>query len=147
MRVKKLDPKAVVPTRAHDDDAGVDLYAFEDVPYKSYTRLMVPTRIAIEIPKGYVGLVRDRSSVAIQKRLKVTAGVIDAGYTGEVNIVLEELAGEYGCVQRGEKIAQILLIPIATPPIVVVESLTTETERKDKGFGSTGWGVRFPNDE
>lgn len=139
--MRKLDQKALTPTRSHPTDAGLDLYCFEDVPYKPGDLVKVPTRVAIEIPKGFVGLIRDRSSVSLQK-LKVTAGVIDCGYTGEVNVVLLNLAqgmDGHGCVQRGQKIAQILLVPIETPEVEVVEDFTpTESGRKEQGFGSTG---------
>ena len=141
LKVRKLHPKALVPTRGHPTDAGLDLYCFEDVPFRPGQLIKVPTQVAIQIPKGYVGLIRDRSSVSL-KQLKVTAGVIDAGYTGEVNVVLLNLSVDHGCVQRGQKIAQILLIPIAAPEVEVVEDFTdTESGRKEKGFGSTGWGV------
>jgi dUTP pyrophosphatase len=137
----KLNQKALIPTRSHPTDAGLDLYCQENTSYKPGDLVKVPTGIAIEIPKGYVGLIRDRSSVSLQK-LKVTAGVIDCGYTGEVNVVLLNLAegkDGHGCVQRGQKIAQILLVPVETPEVEVVEDFApTEAGRKEQGFGSTG---------
>jgi dUTP pyrophosphatase len=102
--------------------------------------IKVPTGVAIEIPPGYVGLIRDRSSVSLTG-LKVTAGVIDAGYTGEVNVCLLNVAAEHGCIVKGQKIAQILIVPVATPPVEVVKEFTTKSGRKEKGFGSTGSGI------
>lgn len=124
------------------------MFCCEDTPYKPIEQsfqnvIKVPTGISVEIPVGYVGLIRDRSSVSMTG-LKVTAGVIDAGYTGEVNVCLLNVAAEHGCVQKGQKIAQILLIPVVTPAVEVVEELTTESDRKEKGFGSTGWGNLDP---
>jgi dUTP pyrophosphatase len=136
VKVKRLKDTATLPTRAHEFDAGMDLYASEDVEYRPGNLILVPTAIAVEIPSGYVGLVRDRSSVS-KTKLKVTAGVVDAGYTGEVCVVLLNHSGEYGCIRKGSKIAQLLIIPVATPSIVEVSELS-DSERGDKGFGSSG---------
>jgi dUTP pyrophosphatase len=136
IKIKKLHPEAVLPTRAHPNDAGMDLYALADVPYKPGDCIVVPTGVAISVPEGYVGLVRDRSSVSKQ-RLKVTAGVIDAGYTGESCVVLLNLSGEHGCIKRGSKIAQMLLIQVATPAVEEVVELAA-SPRGAKGFGSSG---------
>jgi dUTP pyrophosphatase len=134
--VKKLDKRAILPTRTHTDDAGLDLYAAVDVPYRPGEVFIVPTNVAVAIDKGYVGLMRDRSSVS-KTGLKVTAGVVDAGYTGEMSVVLINLSGLHGCIKAGAKIAQFIIIPISLPNVVEVDNLE-ETERGCKGFGSSG---------
>ena len=132
----KGEKQGYVPTRAHDTDAGMDLYAAEDTPYKPGDIISVSTKVAVEIAPGYVGFVRDRSSVS-KSGLKVTAGIIDAGYTGECVVVLLNLSGQHGCVRKGSKIAQILILPVATPSIFEVGELGAST-RGNKGFGSSG---------
>ncbi len=136
IRIMKLGDRATLPTRGHPNDAGLDLYAAETVDFRPGQVIVVPTHIAMEIPPGYVGLIRDRSSVG-KRKLKVTGGVIDAGYTGSVDAVLLNLGGEHGCIRQGERFAQILLLPVATPEVVEVSELTP-TSRGSAGFGSTG---------
>jgi dUTP pyrophosphatase len=137
IEVLLLDPtKATLPTRAHAHDAGLDLYASADTPYKPGEVFVVKTDVAVGIEPGFVGLVRDRSSVS-KTGLKVTAGVVDAGYTGECCVVMLNLSGEHGCVRRGQKIAQLLIMPVATPAVVETYSLG-ESARGVKGFGSSG---------
>lgn len=138
INVATLDSDAKIPTRTYQTDAGMDLYALIDVPYQPDDVILVHTGIAVEVPHGYVGLVRDRSSVG-KSGLKVTAGVVDPGYTGDVSVVLLNLSGQHGCIKAGQKIAQMLIIPVATPEIVEVTSLqAAANERGNKGFGSSG---------
>lgn len=136
IKVLKMSSNATLPTRAHPTDAGLDLYAAKDTPYNPGDVVTVSTDIGVQVEPGYVGLVRDRSSVS-KKGLKVTAGIIDAGYTGEVCIVMLNHSGSYGCIQKGTKIAQLLVVPVALPEIEEVTSFD-ETERGNKGFGSSG---------
>jgi len=135
LRAKLLNEDATIPTRAHLVDAGLDLYCSKDTFVNREGTTLVPTGVAVEIPPGYVGLIRDRSSVG-KKGLKVTAGVIDAGYTGEVCVVLLNVCAGYTKVEKGQKVAQLLIIPIETPEVEVVKEFA-ETERGDKGFGSS----------
>ena len=136
LRVRRLDPKAALPTRAHPDDAGLDLYALEDVEIESNGGELLRTGVAMAIPKGYVGMIADRSSFG-KKGLKTAGGIIDAGYRGEVKVIARNLTQEPFSIRRGERIAQLLLIPIATPQIEEVLDLG-ETSRGAGGFGSTG---------
>ena len=137
INVKKLKENATLPTRAHDEDAGLDLYASEDVKYiAGQVVVSVPTGVAIEVVDGYVGLVRDRSSVS-KSGLKVTAGVVDAGYTGEVSIVMLNVSGKNGKINKGQKIAQMLVFAISTPRVREVTEFRPSA-RGDKGFGSSG---------
>lgn len=134
--VRRLEPSAVLPTRAHHDDAGLDLYALEDTAVPSGEGRVLRTGVAVAIPPGHVGLVCDRSSMA-RKGLKTAGGVIDAGYRGEVGVVVWNISREVQSVKRGERVAQMLVIPIATPAPVDAADLG-ETARGAGGFGSTG---------
>lgn len=136
LNVKKLMPDAVLPTRANPDDAGLDLYSLEDAILSPSEGKVVSTGIAIALPSAHVGLVMDRSSMA-KKGVKTAGGIIDAGYRGELKIVLWNLSKEAIRVARGERIAQLLIVPIQTPAVVEVSELT-DSQRGDKGFGSSG---------
>jgi dUTP pyrophosphatase len=136
LSVKKLHPEATLPTRAHPDDAGLDLYALEDGVLPAGGGLVARTGIAIALPEKAVGLVADRSSMA-KRGVKTAGGVIDAGYRGEIQIVLRNITSEEIRFARGERIAQLLILPCLTPAVVESNDLT-ETGRGAKGFGSTG---------
>jgi dUTP pyrophosphatase len=134
--IKKLAPDATLPTRAHPDDAGLDLYAFEDAWLAPGEGKLVRTGIALALPRGHVGLIADRSSMA-KKGIKTAGGVIDAGYRGEIQVVLWNLSSQEFRIGRGERLAQLLLLPIATPAVEEVAELN-ETSRGSGGFGSSG---------
>ncbi len=134
--VRRLDPAAIAPTRAHPDDAGLDLYALEDAAVEPGAGAVLRTGVAVAVPPGHVGLVCDRSSLA-RRGLKTAGGVIDAGYRGEVGVVVWNLSREVQRVKKGERAAQMLVIPIAAPAPVEAEDLG-DTARGAGGFGSTG---------
>jgi dUTP pyrophosphatase len=136
IQVQKISPEATLPTRAHADDAGLDLYSLEDVLLEPQQGKVSRTGIALAIPKGHVGLVADRSSLA-KRGVKTAGGVIDAGYRGEIHIVLWNLSNGPLQLKRGERIAQLMILPVATPAVLEVQTLD-ETARGLKGFGSTG---------
>lgn len=134
--IRRLDPAAVLPTRAHHDDAGLDLYGLEDARVAPGAGAVLRTGVAVAVPAGHVGLVCDRSSMA-KRGLKTAGGVIDAGYRGEVGVVVWNLSREEQAVKKGERVAQMLVIPIAVPAPVETGDLG-ETPRGANGFGSTG---------
>ena len=134
--LKRLDAAAVLPTRAHPDDAGLDLYGLEDATLAPGEGALLRTGVAVAVPAGHVGLVCDRSSLA-RRGLKTAGGVIDAGYRGELGVVVWNLSREPQSVRRGERIAQLLVIPIAVPAPTEVSELDA-TARGAGGFGSTG---------
>lgn len=136
MDAKKLDPAAILPTRAHPDDAGLDLYALETAELEPGQGLVVRTGVAVAVPQGHVGLVCDRSSMG-KRGLKTAGGVIDAGYRGELGVILWNISGQAQRVGKGERIGQLLIIPVATPAVREVAELDA-TERGVGGFGSTG---------
>ena len=132
----KMTPDAVLPTRAHADDAGLDLYALEDFQLTPGEGATVRTGVCLALPKQTVGIIADRSSLA-KKGIKTAGGVIDAGYRGEIRVVLWNISGTPIRLLRGERIAQLLILPVATPAGKEVFQLS-ETSRGDGGFGSTG---------
>lgn len=122
------------PGRANPDDAGYDLYASHDTELgHGITKIETGTRI--EIPAGHVGIIKDRSSMAA-RGYAILGGVIDAGYTGEI-VVLMHNGGLPELVTRGQKIAQLIIVPCVTAPLARVEHLGV-TVRGEKGFGSSG---------
>jgi dUTP pyrophosphatase len=114
----------------------MDIYCLEDVILPPQQGKVTRTGIALAIPKGFVGQIADRSSMA-KKGVKTAGGIIDAGYRGEIHVVLWNISGQEIRIAHGERIAQILIIPIATPAVVEVKQLD-ETARGTKGFGSSG---------
>ncbi len=136
LAMRRLESAATLPTRAHADDAGLDLYALEDAELAPGEGKVVHTGVAMAIPAGHVGLVCDRSSMA-KKGLKTAGGVIDAGYRGEVGVMLWNISRTAHSLKKGERIAQLLVIPIVTPAPVDSDDLG-ETARGAGGFGSTG---------
>jgi dUTP pyrophosphatase len=136
LKVQKLSPHATLPTVAHPgEDIGFDLYASEDVVIPARGMVLVPTGIAIEFVPKAGGVVKTRSSMA-KKRLMCNAGVIDAGYRGEVLVIMENLSDSDYEIRRGDKIAQLLEHPFLAEE--VAEEELTETARGAKGFGSSG---------
>ncbi len=137
LKVKKLRPDAVLPVRKRKGDAGLDLYAVEDVVLKPGEWKAVPTGIAVEIPEGHFGLIKDRSGLALKYALHCLAGVVDENYRGEIKVVMINLGGEEFKVEKGTRIAQLLIVPYLSVEVEEVEELS-DTERGERGFGSSG---------
>lgn len=135
--VQKLDERAVLPSRSHHDDAGLDLYALEAVTLAPGERQAVGTGVALAIPSGYVGLIWDKSGIAFKQGVKGMGGVIDAQYRGEVKVILVNLSQETVTFEAGQKIAQLLVQKVKLPEVEVVDALP-ESVRGEGGFGSTG---------
>lgn len=136
LKVKRLSPDAVLPTVAHPgEDIGYDLYSAEDLTIWAHSAAGVHTGIAIEFVPTAGGIVKTRSGLA-KKRLLCNAGVIDAGYRGEIIVLMENLADEPYTISKGDKIAQLLEHPFLAGE--VVEGELNETSRGAKGFGSSG---------
>jgi dUTP diphosphatase len=142
LRVKRLDPSAHLPEVAHPgEDLGYDLFALEDTTLPARATVKVRTGIAVEARHPATGaplglLVRDRSSMAA-RGLATTGGVIDAGYRGEILVLMTNLGDAEITLAAGEKIAQMIPVPILTGLVQEVESLEG-SERAAKGFGSSG---------
>lgn len=135
--VKKLSEDAIVPTKANRSDAGWDLYSLSDASLDPGTRALIKTGISLEIPSGYVGLIWPRSGLAVKNGIDVFAGVVDAGYRGDVGVCLHNSSEQKVEIKQGDRIAQILFQPV--PHFRLVESSDlTSTERGEGGFGSSG---------
>jgi dUTP pyrophosphatase len=138
LRVKRLLPGAQLPTVAHQgQDLGYDLYAAEGITIGARGMAKVKTGIAVEFTSGHGALLRDRSSMA-SKGLAVAAGVIDAGYRGEIQVIMHNLTASDFTINAGDKIVQMIPVrPETWFPVEEVEDLT-QTVRGAGGFGSTG---------
>lgn len=132
-----LDEGATYPTRAHEADAGYDLYSPVDreLPPKGYTT--IDTGVHFQIPQGYVGFLKSKSGLNVRFCI-VSEGVIDSGYTGSVVVKLyNHSTSKSYHINKGDKISQIVFLPVYTPELTVVDALE-ETERGNNGFGSSG---------
>ena len=137
LKIKKLNNEAVLPRYAHESDAGMDLFSVEDFGLSPGERKICPTGIAMAIPEGFVGLIWDKSGIAAKNGIKTMGGVIDSNYRGEIGVILKNLSEEKYKINKGDKIAQMLIQKIESPEIEEVDSLE-DTDRGEGGFGSTG---------
>ncbi len=141
IRVKCLRPNAKLPTYGSADAAGADLYACieEDIQIEPGKSVFVPTGLAMEIPKGYAGLIYARSGLACKRDLAPAnkVGVIDSDYRGEFIVVLHNHGDQVQTISNGERIAQLVIAPVITPGFAQVDELN-DTQRAAGGFGSTG---------
>ncbi len=138
--VRRLDPRAMLPTRAYPDDAGLDLYAVEKVTLEPGERAAVRTGIAVEIAPGQAGLVLPRSGLAMRHGIALVnaPGLIDAGYRGEVQVLLLNTDRQASFeLAAGERIAQLVLLRVETPAVLEVGELAL-SQRGIGGFGSSG---------
>ena len=132
----QLDPGAYMPERAHESDAGYDIRTPYDFEAPSGGAVTVNSGVHIEIPDGYVGFLKSKSGLNVMWGI-TGEGVIDAGYTGPITVKLYNDGNCAKIFERGDKIIQLVLLPVFTPELIQVEELG-ETERGANGFGSTG---------
>ncbi|MBV9050253.1 MAG: dUTP diphosphatase [Solirubrobacterales bacterium] len=140
LRVARLDGRATLPTRAYPGDAGLDLYALEGAVLEPGERSTVRTGVAVEIPPGHAGLVLPRSGLAARHGIALvnSPGLIDAGYRGELKVLLLNTDREQPfAISQGDRIAQLLLVSVQLPDLVEVDALAW-SKRGDGGFGSSG---------
>jgi len=139
LRIKKLAPEAQLPTRAHDSDAGFDLYAAAEVTISVGGNALIPTGIAVKLPAGTVGLIHPRSGLAAKHRVTVlnAPGTVDEGYTGQILVNLINHGSEPYTVLHHDRIAQLVIKEYLAPEVIEVDELEA-TDRSDKGHGSTG---------
>ena len=164
LQIKLLSENATLPTRNHSTDAGFDIYAAETVILQPQEKALIATDIAVNISKGYVGLLTSRSGVSSKTHLVIETGKIDAGFQGHMQINIkndEQQTNEIGLhfngvdgkplettdnhvflrtykINKGDKLAQLVIVPIVTPELQQVEEFTSESARGEKGFGSSG---------
>tara|TARA_Y100000310_G_scaffold306787_1_gene348249 strand:+ start:15208 stop:15657 length:450 start_codon:yes stop_codon:yes gene_type:complete len=134
---KKLTPNAIIPNYAHPGDAGLDIYSNEDCIINPGERYLVSSGWSLELPEGYVAFIKDKSGVAYKKGIIHMAGVIEYTYRGEYKVLLFNTTKESFEIKKGDKIAQLVILPVATAEIEEAKELS-ETSRGAGGFGSTG---------
>ena len=138
LRVRRTSPRAVIPRYAHPGDSGLDLHACldGDILIPSGAVRLIGTGVAFEIPDGFEGQVRGRSGHS-KRGILVHGGTIDAPYRGEVKVCIQNLSPNTITIEPGERVAQIVIAPVARVELVEVDALS-ESERGEGGFGSTG---------
>lgn len=140
LAVTRLRPDAVLPSRAHEGDAGLDLATCERLELQPGERAVVPTGLAVALPVGYAGFVQPRSGLAARHGVTIVnaPGLIDSGYRGELRVVLLNTDSEHTFVaEPGDRIAQLVVLPVPAVELVEVEGLPASV-RGTGGFGSTG---------
>ena len=136
--VKRVSEYAQLPTRGSKDAAGLDLYCPFHIKVPADSQKKIPLGIAVEIPKGHMGLLVPRSSMSkTPLRCANSVGIIDADYRGELSIAYENVSCSDYTIFRGDRIAQLIIVPIAIVDVEEAQTLS-ETERGDGGYGSTG---------
>lgn len=141
LKIKALNKNAILPTRGTSESAGLDLYAATNTSIESGHTVMIPTAISMEIPNGFFGAIYPRSGLATKRGLRLAncVAVIDADYRGEVGIPLHNDSNELQIINKGDRIAQLVIQPFAKMTPVFVDEFDTEnTERGAGGFGHTG---------
>ncbi len=137
IKIKKLHPDAILPSYAHPGDAGMDIYSVEDVIIPPKERKTISTGISMEYPEGYCTLLWDKSGLASKNGLTVLAGAIEYTYRGEYKVVLLNTSDQEYVVKKGDKIAQVIVLPVITAETEEVSELS-DSVRGSGGFGSTG---------
>jgi len=139
IHVKRLDASVALPAYAREDDAGLDLHAAHDAQLAPTARALVGTGLAIAIPPGFVGLVLPRSGLALTRGVTVlnAPGLVDAGYRGELKVLLVNHGDQPVTVRRGERVAQLVIQRVERAELIEVSELPA-SERGAGGFGSTG---------
>lgn len=136
--VKKLTQTAQLPVKAHEDDAGFDLYSDRDFIVYPETRRLIGTGIAVAIPRGYYGRIAPRSGLAFKNGIDVLAGVVDAGYRNEVGVILINFGDKPFEIKNGDRVAQLIIEKVDPFKIEEVKEFFTNTHRGMGGFGSSG---------
>lgn len=165
LQIKLLSENATMPKRANETDAGYDIYAAETVILEPQEKAIIKTDLAVNIPKGYVGLLTSRSGVSSKTHLVIETGKIDAGFHGNMGINIKndkQQTNEIGLhfkgidgkplettdnhvflrtykINKGDKLAQLVIVPIWTPELEEVTQFDTQSTRGENGFGSTGY--------
>ena len=137
IKVKRLNPEAILPTYAYAGDAGLDLYSLEEYTLQPGERKTFPLGFALEFPFDYVAIVKDKGGLPKKVGLHTMGGVYDAGYRGEYNVNLINLDNKPHTIESGQKIAQLLIIPKISADLIEVDELS-DSDRGEGCFGSSG---------
>ena len=136
LKVKRLHPDAKLPSYAHPGDVGLDLFSLEEMTVAPGEKKLFNLGFAMEFDHGYAGIVKDKGSISLLG-LHTVGGVYDAGYRGEYNVALVNLSQETHTLAKGQKIAQLIIFPVAICDIIETETLS-DSARGDGKWGSTG---------
>ena len=137
IKIKKLNPEALIPKYAHPGDVGMDMFSLEDYDLKPGERKIFFCGFALEFESGFAAIVKDKGSLPKNAGLHTMGGVFDAGYRGEYNVNLINLGQEIYHISKGDKIAQLVIYPVIIADLEEVEELT-DSSRGEGRFGSTG---------
>ncbi|MGN5882733.1 dUTP diphosphatase [Staphylococcus simulans] len=137
LQIKLLSENAATPKRANPTDSGLDLYVSETVNIPAHTTKIVKTDIAINLPYGYEAQVRPRSGKSLKTKLRVALGTIDQTYHKEIGIITDNISNEPITVKQGERLAQLVIVPVSYMQPVEVEQFENESNRG--AYGSTGY--------
>jgi dUTP pyrophosphatase len=139
INIKRAHKDAIVPSYAHEGDAGLDLFSTEDYIIKAGEQIAVDTGIQMAIPEGYVGLIWSKSGLASKNGIHHVAGVIDATYRGDIKVILKNSSRTDFSITKGMKVAQLLIQPVTYVKLIEAQSLDQDNStRMSNGFGSTG---------
>jgi dUTP pyrophosphatase len=138
LEVRKVSKDAFLPEYMLDSDVGLDLRANETVSFFPMEQKAVKTGIVVKIPEGHVGLIRDRVGIVSKMNVHTAAGTFDSAYTGEVSVVLINLGDETISIEKGMRIAQLVIMPVSKVLVKEVKSFA-KTKRGENSFGSTGF--------
>jgi deoxyuridine 5'-triphosphate nucleotidohydrolase len=133
----KLEKNGIMPTRAHDSDAGLDFYSPGDYEIKPNGDILIPLQVRTEFPKGYALIFKEKSGVATKKHLSLGACVVDSEFRGILQLHLFNHSDLYVPIKKGEKIVQAIVTPVWTGQPTLVNELNLNTKRGEGGFGST----------
>lgn len=135
--VKRINKESVLPDYSFNSDVGLDLVAVEDVCFTSGEQKAVKTGLIVKIPDGHVGLIRDRAGIVSEMNVHAVAGTFDPGYRGEVSVVFVNFSDSEVEIEKGMKIAQLIILPVLKAKVIEVKNLD-KTVRGSRGFGSSG---------
>lgn len=138
IKTEKINQHAKLPTRAHQDDTGFDLYASEQVILNPWETKLIPIGIKIKLPATYSAEIRPRSGLSLRTPLKCLLGTLDNGYRGEINAILINLSNTIRVVNIGDRVAQLVVRHDTAADAIEVDSVGEDTDRGQAGFGSTG---------
>jgi dUTP pyrophosphatase len=140
----KLVPEAVLPYRAHPDDAGLDLISVESLELNPSESALIPTGLKVQMPKGHYGQICSRSGLSLKKGLIVHQGVgiIDAGYDGELKVIMRNVGSKSQVIEKGDRIAQFILCSYNPVEPELAELWSQASDRGQAGFGSSGLGSK-----
>ena len=136
-----IDEGGYMPTKAHEEDAGFDLYAPDNFVVSALQPATIDIKVHIQIPKGYVGMIMPKSGLNVKENI-LSFGIVDSGFSGSIKVKVYKLCGEPYQIKKGDKISQIIFLPISEvnklTEVTADEFYKVETSRGDAGFGSTG---------